>query len=209
MLTAVVYINSRYRKVATGMINIERKNVFGSVFIVFMLLSGCNNNGFKDCCLTTKSILLNGMQLLIVDNEENEIVDGKIVSTTTKFNNEKTMKYIESKKKELLGCYEIIKDNYRQSNANATDALFVLALVNEITTFICGKPIEDRCAYVIIIKKKDSHRLSKWVMDEVFGPILRTDKELFKEWFRMDNKSKYQEIYDFLTLPYQNYKGCD
>lgn len=171
--------------------------LFCFIFLLAMVVNGCNGNKMKDCSYEIKSILLEGMKHLSVDAEENKLVDGRIVSTKIMFNNKAALTYLSKKQDVLLNCYSIIKNEY-QGNDNK-NALFVLALTNEMLYFLTGNSIEDRTRYLHDLQAKESHEISLWVMDDIFGPILRTDEELLKEWIRLDKNIKYMEIYNFLT----------
>ena len=188
------------------MINIKIKCIINILVCTSVsILIGCNSDEFKDCSFKLKAILLEGMNKLVVEREKNKIVDGEIYSTKIIFNNKKTIEYLAKKNSILMKCFSKI-DKIYQEDGN-TDALFVLALTNELVHFLSGKFIEDRSKYLDVIQKKEKHKLSLWVMDEIFGPILRTDEELIKEWVSLDYNIKYMEIYNFLTNPIQNKKS--
>ena len=53
--------------------------------------------------------------------------------------------------------------------------LFMLAFINEMTYWLSGQTIEDRCKYIKIIKTIDSGNLSQWIMDDVFAPFSNSE----------------------------------
>jgi hypothetical protein len=84
----------------------------------------------------------------------------------------------------------------------------VLALINEMAYLFSGKAIEDRCHYLRMINCEGEHDLSGWVIDEVFGPVMFSDKGLLKEWYSLSHKRRYEDIYRFLMVPSGKGKKC-
>jgi hypothetical protein len=178
------------------------------VFIALMVFTACAKDDFRQACLDSTDTLENARNLLAKTTAREVIEKGKPVSHTTTFDNTKAKEYLESKEKELSGYYQNIKNNLEKSNKNYADSLYVLALINEMTFLFSGKAIEDRCHYLRKINGEGKHDLSGWVIDEVFGPVMFSDKSILKEWSGRSHKEKYEDTYRFLMVPSGKGEKC-
>jgi hypothetical protein len=178
-----------------------------ALFLVFICAS-CAQDNFKNNSIKCGKILQDAKALLEVSGAENISEKGKINSTVIKFDNTTATKYLDSKTLELNECYKYIVDHLNEESSNYGDALFMLAFINEMSYWLSGRTIEDRCKYIRVIMKKGRPRISNWLMDEVFGPFINSDYTL-KDWLRMDDNSKYDSIWAFLMVPGEKGKKCD
>jgi len=177
------------------------------MFLLFFIFESCARDEFKLSCLESGEILKNAKKELKISNVENVSDEGKIESIVIQFDNTKAKEYLKSKSNDLNKHYESIKGYLNKSSERYSDALFMLAFVNEMTYWLSGKAIEDRCKYIRTVKTRDTGSLSQWIMDDVFAPFLNNDHTI-KEWLSMDSSSKYQDIYDFLTVSEGKDKKC-
>jgi len=166
----------------------------------FFGLESCTGAKFKDSCLESMKILENAKKRLKVTHFENIAAEGKIESTVVRFDNTKAKTYLSSNDDKLNMYYETIKGHFEKPGEKFDDSLFMLAFMNEMTHWLCGKAIEDRCKYLSMIRKIDKISLSEWMMDEVFAPFINTE-DTIKEWLDMDINRKYKDIYDLLMVP--------
>jgi hypothetical protein len=173
-----------------------------------MVFTGCAKDDFRQACLDSSDTLENARNLLAKTSAREVIENGKPISHAVTFDNTKAKEYLESKEKELSGYYQNIKKNLEKNNKNYVDALYVLALINEMTYLFSGKASEDRCHYLRMIKRERKHDLSGWVIDEVFGPVMFSDKNILKEWSGRSHKNKYEDIYRFLMVPSGKGEKC-
>ncbi len=164
----------------------------GMIVLLSLLFLGCYSDAFERNALEISRVLQNARELLVpMGLEESLDRDGEKVYIGTN-NTEKTKEYLESKDKELRRSYELIKRHFSEETENSTDALFILALTNEVTCLFTGSAIEDRCAYA---KRIGKEKPSTWVVDHVFGPILCELGHL-DAWVKKSISEKYSEIYD-------------
>jgi hypothetical protein len=177
------------------------------MFLLFFVFGTCARDEFKGSCLESGEILKNAKKWLEIYDVVNVSEDGKIKSTVVRFDNTKAKEYLKSKSNDLNTCYRFIKGYLSESRERHNDALFMLALINEMTYWLSGQAIEDRCKYIRMIKTRDKDSLSQWIMDDVFAPFINSEHTI-KEWLSMDDRSKYEDIYEFLTVSEGKDKKC-
>jgi hypothetical protein len=178
------------------------------IFIVLVVFTSCAEDDFREACLESAEKLEKARDLLEVTSSRDVIENGKAISHAVTFDNTKAREYLESKEKELSSYYQRIKSKLEKSNKNYADALYVLALINEVTYFISGKAVEEHCHYLRIIRSEGKHDLSEWVLDEVFGPTMFSDKGLLNEWHELPHKRKQKDAYRFLMVPSGKGEKC-
>ena len=177
------------------------------VFLLFFIVESCTRDEFKVSCLESGQILINAKKELKISHVKNISDQGKIESTVVQFDNKKAKEYLKAKSNELNTHYEIIKRYLHTANGKKNDALFVLAFINEMTFWLSGQAIEDRCRYIRLVKEKDTGELSEWIMDDVFAPFINNEHTI-KAWLGMDPHAKYKDIYDFLTVSRRKDEKC-
>ena len=175
---------------------------FITSFVVLVFVIQCNSkDSFQENCLKSMDILQAARELLKTASSENILnKNGKIESTTTIFDNKDAITYLKGKSEELSQNYQKIKRHFNKDSIYYYDSLFVLAFINDSLYFLSGEEIEDRCYYIGTIKNEKEVNLSKWVMDEFFGPLLNNE-ETIKGYLDMSEKQKFEHIYGSLMVP--------
>lgn len=176
-------------------------------FSILLFFTRCGSDPFKESCMKTFSILQNAKKLIKTSSAANIVREGKIEEVIIKHDNREAKEYLRSKEEELNKHYQLIKSYLRKSTERYNDVLYILALVNEMTYLFSGEAIEDRCRYIKIIRGERNTKLSRWVIDEVFGPFMNNE-DTIKNWLDMEADKKREEIYDFLMVPGESGEKC-
>jgi len=175
-------------------------------FICLLFFVSCGDNPFRKSSTKMHSILKKSMKLYKVVEVKNLYDDEeKITGTLTKFDTSQAKEFLQGNESKILKHYEILKSYTEKPNEFYYDAIFILALFNELLEFT--QPIEDRCIYVKMIPMGKKIILSEWVLDDILGS-LTYGKHFKKEWLRMEYNEKYLYILHFLDSPTQNGRKC-
>jgi hypothetical protein len=171
--------------------------VFTLAFVI-----GCSaDNSFQESCIESRDILLKAKTLLKFVRAENVLGDsGEIESTDIAFDNSETKEYLNEKSKELEQHYQIIKEYFNKNDELYYDSLLLLAFFNDYLYFLSGSEFEDRCKYINKIRDEKEVAISKWIMDDFFGPLLNNE-DTINEYLKMDEKEKIRRIHNSIMAP--------
>ena len=187
-----------------------RNNIFFLLLICLLFSLSCGDNPFRESSSKIHSILKKSMKLYKVLEVKNIYDDeGKITGTRTKVDNSQAKEYLQTNESTILKHYDILKSYTKKPNEFYYDAIFILALFNELLEFSGGKPIEDRCIYVRMVPLDRDIVLSSWITDDLIGSYLYDGYlELEKKWRSLEYNEKYLHILHFLNSPTLKGRKC-